>query len=113
MRFVAVFLIGVAFAAAGIHAADLPAPSVTPLPSEVRGNEGDEAWLEILSSGAPQKMDWKGEKPPTQADVDAHKRIVAEQLLRDADKAKAFYTKFPTHPKADAARAKEKKLRED
>jgi thiol-disulfide isomerase/thioredoxin len=67
--------------------------------------EADTAWRETykaLQSPLPPK-EWADKKPTRQELMDFYEPL----LIKGADKAKDFYTRFPDHPKAAAARKAE------
>ena len=67
--------------------------------------EADKAWRETFKatqSPLPPK-EWADQKPTRQEVMDFYEPY----LIKGADKAKDFYTRFPDHPKAAAARKAE------
>ena len=67
--------------------------------------EADKAWRETykaLQSPLPPK-EWTDKKPTRQEVMDFYDPL----LIKGADKAKDFYTRFPDHPKAASARKAE------
>lgn len=76
--------------------------------------DADKAWQEFLKESRPPggpPPEWKGELP-TQEQIDEYHRKNGLQTAKAADLARAFYEKYPNHPKAKEAREKELKLNE-
>jgi Uncharacterized protein SCO1/SenC/PrrC, involved in biogenesis of respiratory and photosynthetic systems len=69
--------------------------------------EADKAWKELEKAMQPEMppADWQGHPTPEQRAAFRAKQ--SEKASQAADKAKAFYTEFPTHPKAAEAKKKE------
>jgi thiol-disulfide isomerase/thioredoxin len=74
---------------------------------------GDTAWAEIVnSSKLPQKPANWNQNPPGPVELAEFKRKTSEAAAHLADQLKAFYEKYPNHPKASDAWIKEQKLRQ-
>jgi len=68
----------------------------------------DAAWKEVVKVSRPPMPppEWQA-KRPTPEEVEVFKKEQGELAGQAADKAKAFYTTYPTHPKATEAHKKE------
>jgi thiol-disulfide isomerase/thioredoxin len=67
--------------------------------------DAETAWKILLAAQVPPKppSDWNG-RIVTPEEKAAHKATMAEAAALGADMSKEFFTRFPTHPKADTAR---------
>jgi thiol-disulfide isomerase/thioredoxin len=70
--------------------------------------EADQAWKAVLkASRSPfPPAEWQ-QKPPT---PEEQQQFFVPLLIKGADLAKDFYTRYPNHPKAREARKKEREL---
>src|SRR5215470_10438921 len=70
----------------------------------------DKAWKEFEKSMQPEMppAEWQGRPTPEQREVFRAKQ--GERAAQAADKAKDFYTQYPTHPKAVEAKKREADL---
>jgi thiol-disulfide isomerase/thioredoxin len=85
-----------------------------PAPAEQDNSAvGDKEWQELLKASRPPNppADWNNHTPSAAelADFAKKRSELADQV---ADKAKEFYTKFPNHANASAAKQKEKEFRQ-
>jgi thiol-disulfide isomerase/thioredoxin len=73
----------------------------------------DAAWKEIETASRPPAPPaaWAG-KTPTPEERQAFNKFLGEQSALVAMKAKEFYTRFPDHPKAEDARRREQRFRQ-
>lgn len=73
-------------------------------------SDGDKAWKELQKLMAPEMppTEWQGHPTPEQRAEFRSKQ--AEKAGLAADKAKNFYTQFPSHPKAAEAKKREADL---
>lgn len=85
---------------------DAPAPGMNR--DDAALSEADRAWKEFEeSTHTPDPPEsWLTSKP-AEEEVNAFKQKVADQLVNAADKAHAFYTRFPEHAEAAEARRQE------
>ena len=97
--------VGVVVAACAValtFAADEPKPESSP---------GDVAWQELQKSfrPPPPPPEWRTTEPTKEQAAEYEKKngVLAGEA---ADKAKSFYTKYPSHPKAKEAQGMELKL---
>ena len=97
--------VGVVVAACAValtFAADEPKPEVS---------AGDAAWQEVQKSfrPPPPPPEWRTTEPTKEQAAEYEKKngLLAGEA---ADKAKSFYTKYPSHPKAKEAQGMELKL---
>ena len=76
-------------------------------------NAGDAAWMDLQKSFRPPQPpeEWRT-KEPTKAQIEEFEKKNGVLAGEAADKAKDFYTKFPSHPKAKDAQTMELKLLE-
>jgi len=74
-----------------------------------RTQPADAAWQELQKYFRPPPPPW-GKAEPTKNRSRSSKRKIGVLAGEAADKAKAFYTKYPTHPKAKEAQGMELKL---
>ena len=74
-------------------------------------SEADQAWMELQTAlrAPPYPPEWEG-KEPTKEEVAAYEKKNGLFAGEAADKAKAFYTRFPQHEKAEEARKQESNL---
>jgi thiol-disulfide isomerase/thioredoxin len=97
------------FSAVVARGADAPAPAPADATTTTTNTvEGDKAWKEASKSFQPPMTPaaWQ-EKEPSQAEI---AKFYSAALLNGADKAKDFYTRFPSHPKAKMAKDEEFQL---
>jgi len=94
-----------AFGPAVVRGADAPPPA-TATANET--DAADKAWKEVSKAAQPPMVPaaWQ-ENEPSQAEI---ARFYKAALLKGADKAKDFYTKFPNSPKAKDAQKQEFQL---
>ena len=73
--------------------------------------EGDKAWKELEKATRPPTppTEWR-DKQPSEEEVNKFRDSQKELAGAAADKAHDFYTHFPKHPKAAAAREKEQEM---
>jgi thiol-disulfide isomerase/thioredoxin len=71
-------------------------------------SEADRAWLEVLNASRqpPPPAEWRTNEPSREA-IQAWNRRNSELAAEAADKARAFYTKYPEHAQVDDARRRE------
>src|SRR5437899_1068842 len=79
------------------RAADAAAPAADSSATTNAVSEADAAWKEVNKATTPPAppAEWQ-EKQPSQEDL---AKFYVPLLVKGADKAKDFYTKFPNHPK--------------
>lgn len=78
---------------------------------EDKQNPDETAWQEVLKAlrPPPPPADWRTNQP-TKAQIDEYEKKNGVLAGQAADKAKDFYTKYPTHAKAKEARGMEIQL---
>src|SRR5690349_9667592 len=66
--------------------------------------EADKAWKAVLEAAKPPLPpdEWRGKKPSDE-EREAFNTKLGEGAANAADKAREFYIKYPTHPKAEEA----------
>ena len=79
--------------------------------AEELASNPDEAWKQVVEAGKPRPYPeaWQTKRPEPEAVNEFHAEN-GKLTAKAADLAKAFYTKFPDHPKAAAAKEKEFEL---
>jgi len=109
-------IIGLLFAACATgpaFSADEPKQLVKQpaIDESVSATAGDKAWEELKKAfiPPPQPKEWRT-TPPTKDQIAEFERQNGVLAGSAADKAKEFYTKFPTHPRANEARGLELRL---
>src|SRR3569833_346847 len=98
------------FAAIQSHAAG-PAPQNTS--TNLLSSDPDKAWKQIEddSKAPPLPAEWAG-KVPTEEQKAAFYKQLGAASAKVAAEAKEFYTRFPKSPKADDAKARERRFAE-
>jgi thiol-disulfide isomerase/thioredoxin len=86
------------------------APRIRAATSDSAANapsEADKAWKQLEKAMQPEMppADWQGH--PTDEQRAAFRAKQAEKAAQAADKAKDFYTRYPSHPKAAEAKKRE------
>jgi len=115
----AVGLVSAAESAASAPPAPPATPAATPTSAAARSaqrllpDDADKAWVIVESEGKPPgpPAEWKG-RQPTSDEVKAFRRQKATGSGIAADKAKEFFERFKTHPKAAEARRLHRELLE-
>src|SRR5579863_4056238 len=107
-QFLAIGLL--ASAGSGARAADTATtPDVVPIPAvSTNAADADKAWKEVYRAvqDPMPPAEWST-NAPTPEEL---KAFYLPRLLKGADKAQDFYTRFPDHPKAETAHKYEYKL---
>ena len=80
-------------------------------PSAADAGNGDAVWKELQKALRPPTPpeEWR-DKQPSKEEIEKFKGQQRELSSAAADKAKDFYTRFPKHPKASEAHAKENEM---
>jgi len=75
--------------------------------------DGDKAWKELEKATRPPTppAEWRDQQP-TEEEMKKFRDSQRDLAGAAADQAHDFYTRFPKHPKADAAREKEQQMLE-
>jgi thiol-disulfide isomerase/thioredoxin len=108
------FLLRIRFATVGLAAALLAfSPSAKAAADEnatSAPSESDQAWKEFQKAARPDMppAEWQGHPTPEQ--ITAFRAKQGERAGQAAEKAKDFYTRFPSHPKAAEAQKAEANL---
>jgi thiol-disulfide isomerase/thioredoxin len=107
------FLLRLRFATTGLGAALLVFSLSAKAADESATNalsEADQAWKEFQKAARPDMppAEWQGHPTPEQ--VTAFRAKQGEKAALAAEKAKDFYTRFPSHPKAAEAQKAEANL---
>jgi thiol-disulfide isomerase/thioredoxin len=89
---------------------DKPRAEKTPAAAPA-STEADKAWAEVEKAIEPPSApaEWKT-KRPSEEELAKFRAGQVEFVERAVEKAKNFYTKYPDHPKAEAARSTEYEL---
>lgn len=100
-------LVAVAAMATNVFAAD----QITKLAAELKNTEAETAWEELKKSMIPvaPPASWRT-NPPTQEQIASLDKTNGVMAGLAADKARDFYTKFPSHTNAAEARTLEWRL---
>ncbi|HEX7862674.1 MAG TPA: TlpA disulfide reductase family protein [Verrucomicrobiae bacterium] len=101
MKAIWVFVLAVLTAAFAAAAESAPAKNLLPA-------EADAAWQDLEKSSKPPAppADWAGKTPTPEQRKEFYK-FLGEQSEVVAEKAKEFYTRFPSHAKAEEAKERE------
>jgi thiol-disulfide isomerase/thioredoxin len=75
---------------------------------DAKSADADKAWQEVIKAARPPSPpeEWLKSRP-SEAEIAKFRAQQGRSAGEAADQAKSFYTQFPKHPKADAARDKE------
>lgn len=86
----------------------LALPDAQGAPPTAELSEADRAWLEVLNASRqpPPPAEWRTNEPSREA-IEAWNRRNGVLAAEAADKARAFYTKYPDHAQAGDARRRE------
>ena len=71
----------------------------------------EDAWKEVEAAAKPPvpPPEWAGQEP-TEAQKEAFQNVLAAKSIEAAEKAQAFHTSFPDHPKAAEAKDQERRF---
>jgi len=111
MKFLrAVFSIGLTSAVLSLSVQGAPAEKPAATPTE-NNAAADAAWKQVTDAMRPPSppAEWAGKQPTAEQYAEFNKTLAAA-AKRAAQKAHDFYTAYPTSPKADDARDKEKRM---